>query len=77
MNEYDSEVAHPGNGINTSKTTALRPIRQFAIDRPPERSTACTLPESAFAGTTRFSLIVACLFQASAVLSEPYRGYQP
>ena len=24
MNEYDSEVAHPGNGINTSKTTALR-----------------------------------------------------
>jgi hypothetical protein len=26
MNEYDSEVAHPGNGINNSKTTALRPI---------------------------------------------------
>jgi hypothetical protein len=25
MNEYDNEVAHPGNGINTSKTTALRP----------------------------------------------------
>ena len=24
MNEYESEVAHPGNGINTSKTTALR-----------------------------------------------------
>jgi hypothetical protein len=21
MNEHDSEVAHPGNGINTSKTT--------------------------------------------------------
>src|SRR4030095_10644274 len=42
MNEYDSEVAHAGNGINTSKTTALRPIWQFAIDRlrhllqPPE-----------------------------------------
>src|SRR5215471_5505172 len=33
MNEYDSEVAHPGNGINTSQTTALRPIGQFAIDR--------------------------------------------
>jgi hypothetical protein len=33
MNEYDSEVAHSGNGINTSKTTALRPIWQFAIDR--------------------------------------------
>jgi len=32
MNEYDSEVAHSGNGINTSKTTALRPIWQFAID---------------------------------------------
>jgi len=33
MNEYDSEVAHSGNGINTSKTTALRPIWQFAIDK--------------------------------------------
>jgi hypothetical protein len=33
MNEYDSEAAHSGNGINTSKTTALRPIWQFAIDR--------------------------------------------
>ena len=33
MNEYDSEVAHPGNGINTSKTTALRPIWQFARDK--------------------------------------------
>jgi hypothetical protein len=33
MNEYDSEVAHPGNGINTSKTTALGPVWQFAIDR--------------------------------------------
>jgi hypothetical protein len=32
MKEYDSEVAHPGNGINSSKTTALRPIWQFAID---------------------------------------------
>jgi hypothetical protein len=32
MKEYDSEVAHPGNGINTSKTTALRPIWQFARD---------------------------------------------
>jgi len=31
MNEYDSEVAHPGNGIN-AQTTALRPIWQFAID---------------------------------------------
>jgi hypothetical protein len=25
VNEYDSEVAHPGNGNNTSKTTALGP----------------------------------------------------
>src|SRR5215471_6005542 len=32
MNEYDSEVAHSGNGINTSKTAALRPIWQFAIE---------------------------------------------
>jgi hypothetical protein len=29
MNEYDSEVAHPGNGNNTSKTTAFR--RSLAI----------------------------------------------
>jgi hypothetical protein len=34
MNEYDSEVAHSGNGINTSKTAALRPIWQFAIEVP-------------------------------------------
>jgi hypothetical protein len=33
MNEYDCEIAHPGNGINTSQTTVLRPIWQFAIDR--------------------------------------------
>jgi hypothetical protein len=33
MNEYDREVAHPGNGINTSQTTALKPVCQFAIDR--------------------------------------------
>src|SRR5215831_12483463 len=32
MNEYNSEVAHSGNGINTSKNTAPRPIWQFAID---------------------------------------------
>jgi DNA polymerase III psi subunit len=33
MNENDSEVAHPGNGIKTLKTTALRPIWQFATDK--------------------------------------------
>jgi hypothetical protein len=32
INEYDSEVAHSGNGINSSKTTALKAICQFAID---------------------------------------------
>jgi hypothetical protein len=32
-NEYDSEVAHSGNGINSSKITALKAICQFAIDR--------------------------------------------
>ena len=26
MNEQDEEVAHPGNGISTSRTTAFRPI---------------------------------------------------
>ena len=26
MNEYDDEIAHSGDGINTSQTTALRPI---------------------------------------------------
>jgi integrase len=30
--QYDSEVTHSGNGIKTSKATALRPIWQFAID---------------------------------------------
>jgi hypothetical protein len=41
MNEYDSEVAHSGNGINISQTTALRPIWQFAIDYyVPETGTA-------------------------------------
>ena len=34
MNEYDSEVAHSGNGINTSQTAALTPIWQFAVDTP-------------------------------------------
>jgi hypothetical protein len=34
MNEYDNEVAHPGNGINTSKTTALRPD---LVSRPSEK----------------------------------------
>jgi hypothetical protein len=29
MNEYDSEIAHPGNGINTSQTAALRPNLKF------------------------------------------------
>ena len=33
VNEYDSELAHPGNGINTSKTTYSGPIWQFAIDK--------------------------------------------
>jgi hypothetical protein len=42
MNEYDSEIAHPGNGINTSKTTALRPVCQFAIDRLDEGIAAQT-----------------------------------
>src|SRR5215471_3249135 len=37
MNEYDSEVAQPGNGINTSQTTALGSIWQFAIDRSKKR----------------------------------------
>lgn len=45
MNEYDSEVAHSGNGINTSKTTALRPVCQFAIDRNSWTSEADNLPE--------------------------------
>ena len=32
MNEQDEQIAHPGNGINTSRSTAFRPIWQFAID---------------------------------------------
>jgi len=33
MNEYDSEVAHPGNGINPQKPPHSGQIWQFAIDR--------------------------------------------
>ena len=43
MNKYDSEVTHPGNGINTSKTTALRPILQLAIDRGLDRGEVVTV----------------------------------
>ena len=32
MNEQDDEVAHPGNGNNTSQATVFRPNWQFAID---------------------------------------------
>ena len=34
MNEQDEQIAHPCNGINTSRSTAFRPIWQFAIDSP-------------------------------------------
>jgi hypothetical protein len=33
MNEQDDEVAHPGNGNNTSQTNVFKAICQFAIDR--------------------------------------------
>jgi hypothetical protein len=33
MNEQDDEVAHPGNGNNTSQATVFKPICQFAMDR--------------------------------------------
>jgi hypothetical protein len=36
MNEYNNEVAHPGNGINTSKTTALRPNLAIRHRQVPE-----------------------------------------
>ena len=26
MNEQDEQIAHPGNGINTSRSTAFRPF---------------------------------------------------
>ena len=32
MNEQDDEVAHPGNGNNTSQATVFRPNWLFAID---------------------------------------------
>ena len=31
INEQDEEVAHSGNSISTSRTTAFRPIWQFAM----------------------------------------------
>jgi hypothetical protein len=33
MNEEDEKIAHPGNGIRTSRTTAFRPFWQFAMGR--------------------------------------------
>ena len=38
INEQDEEVAHPGNSISTSRTTAFRRIWQFAMDRLPPDS---------------------------------------
>ena len=32
INEQDEEVAHSGNSISTSRTTAFRSIWQFAMD---------------------------------------------
>jgi hypothetical protein len=32
MNEQDDEVAHLGNGNNTSQATVFKPICQFAMD---------------------------------------------
>ena len=43
MNEQDEEVAHPGNGISTSKTTVFRPIWQFAMDKLQERQSRVLL----------------------------------
>src|SRR5262249_47577928 len=34
MNEYDSEVAHPGNSTNTSRTLPLRPIGNSPVTGP-------------------------------------------
>ena len=44
MNEYDRELAHPGNGINASKTTVLRSVWKFVIDRYPAYSRAHDVP---------------------------------
>ena len=43
MNEQDEQVAHPGNGISTSRTTAFRPIWQFAVDSIIRKNTAANL----------------------------------
>jgi transposase len=32
MNEQNEKIAHLGNGISNSRTTAFRPIWQFAMD---------------------------------------------
>jgi hypothetical protein len=50
MNENDEDVAHASNGINTSKTTSLRPIWQFAIDRSSDqKQSADASPMTVFA----------------------------
>jgi hypothetical protein len=53
MNEYDSEVAHPCNRINTSQTTALRP--NWAI-RQRQALRACKPHASAWRDRPRFAI---------------------
>jgi hypothetical protein len=48
MNEQDEKVAHPGNGISTSRTTAFRPIWQFAMDRLISMETVYNNPSSRY-----------------------------
>jgi hypothetical protein len=36
MNEQDEKIAHPGNGISTSRTTAFRPFWQIRHGQAPK-----------------------------------------
>ena len=56
MNEYDNEVAHPGNGINTSKTIALRP-NLYAIHRLQREDIRTVFLPGAINFAARYSLV--------------------
>jgi hypothetical protein len=49
-NEQDEEVAHPGNGISPSTTTAFRPILQFAMDTLADAMPSAYFPDPRLTG---------------------------
>jgi hypothetical protein len=59
MNAQDDQIAHPGNGINTSRSTAFRPIWQFAIDRDVDGLNRSQVERRADGGTFGAGAVIA------------------